>query len=194
MKIDSQFWIDAVQWIIWGIVMAGVMGWVATQRGRFDISGGPNRLSHPKAILVLGWLGVVFFAGIAVVSNVFPNDTVTWWTNAIFLGFASMSVLIIVEYYRVHHEYSEEGLHFGRLFGSRGYLRWDMLASVEYSESMKWFRLQTKSGEIARISASQRGLPGFADTLLRRAPEGTIEEQTEEILRTTAGGNPPALW
>jgi hypothetical protein len=38
------------------------------------------------------------------------------------------------------------------------------------------------------------GLPEFAHLLLRHAPAESIDEETEEILRATAAGNPPAVW
>lgn len=174
--------------------MAAFMGWVTSQRRKAGNMGAPNRLSHPKAILIIGLAGFVLFLGLAVVSNLFPNDTVSWWTTVVFLGFATLSGLLIAEYYRARHEYSEEGLRFSRLFGSGGYLRWNMLSSVKYSHAMKWFRLQAHSGEVARISAYQSGLPNFARTLLEHAPLGTIDSETLGILKETSEGHPPALW
>lgn len=134
-----------------------------------------------------------FFAGIAVISNAFPNSTTTWWTTAIFVGFALMSVPMMVDYFLGRHDLSDEGLSYGKMLGGRGYFRWSELHRVHYAPVMKWFRLETREGNVARISAMLVGLPEFAQVLLRRAPPGAIDDETLQILRATAGGNPPPL-
>jgi hypothetical protein len=59
---------------------------------------------------------------------------------------------------------------------------------------MKWFRLETHDGQVARISAYLTGLPGFARTLLKHIPTGVSDELTLDILAETAAGRPPAPW
>lgn len=192
--MTEEFGVRIIKWVIWGLAMAAIMGWVASQRHKSRHFGLPNRLYHPKSILVIGIMCFLLFAGLAALSNMFPNDTATWWTTAIFLAFAAASLLMVIEYYRVRHEFAEDGLHYGKLFGTGGYLRWSELASVRYVHGMKWFRLETASGDVARISAYQAGLPAFAQTLLRNVPVGVVEADTVAILQQTAAGNPPALW
>jgi hypothetical protein len=51
-----------------------------------------------------------FFAGLAVVSNVIPNETTTWWTTSIFIGFALLSVPMVLGFFLEEHEVSEQGL------------------------------------------------------------------------------------
>jgi hypothetical protein len=75
---------------------------------------------------------------------IFPNKTVTWWTTAIFVGFALLSLFMIADYFVGHHHVSEDGLSYGRLTGPRGYLKWTDLHIVRYAEGMKWFRLENK--------------------------------------------------
>ena len=174
--------------------MALVMGWLARSRLRPRSSSSLHRLHHPASTLVVGLVCFVFFAGIAILSNVYSNKTTTWWTTAIFVGFAVMAVPVVADYFFSRHELSDEGLRYGGLFGKRGYLRWSELRVVRYAPVMKWFRLETKTGKVARISAMLVGLPEFARLVLRHSPPDTIEQGALPVLRATAEGNPPPIW
>jgi hypothetical protein len=66
-----------------GIVMAVVMAWLARSRLRTRLPTDSLRLYHPASTLVVGTVCFAFFAGIAIISNAFPNRTTTWWTTAI---------------------------------------------------------------------------------------------------------------
>lgn len=171
-----------------------VLGWLARSRLKALRNSDTRRLAHPLSTLIIGMAGFVFFAGLAIVSNIFANRTTTWLTTAIFVGFALLSVPVLADYFRARHEVSEEGLSYGRMFGRRGYLKWSDLRRVYYASSMKWFRLETGSGDVARISAMLTGLPQFARFLLEYAPTEAIEIRTIPILEATATGNPPPLW
>jgi hypothetical protein len=152
-----------------------------------SVGSSPKHAHHRRG-------GVLFFAGIAIISNVFPNKTVTWWTTAGFVGFALLSLLMVADYFLGHHQVSEEGLSYGRLTGRRGYLKWADLRRVKYAPTMKWFRLETQSGDVARISAMLIGLPEFGRLLLSHAPPQVIDAKTLLILQATADGNPPSVW
>src|SRR4029077_8628375 len=136
----------------------------------------------------------LFFAGIAIISNVFPNRTVTWWTTAVFVGFALLSLAMVAAYFLGHHQVSGEGLSYGGLTGRRGYLKWADLRRVRYAPTMKWFRLETQSGDVARISVILIGFPEFARLLLSHAPPDAIDAETRLTLQATADGNPPSVW
>lgn len=192
--MDQSWWGPAIQWTIWGVLMSLVMGWVAKSRLKVRPQSDSQWLVHPPSTLIIGIVGLLFFTGIAIISNVFPNKTVTWWTTTIFVGFALLSLVIIAHYFVSRHEVSEEGLHYGRLTGRRGYLKWSDLGVVKYAPVMKWFRLETQSGDVARLSAMLIGLPEFARLLLANAPAQAIDAETLAILEATAGGNPPSVW
>lgn len=189
----SDWWAGAIKWTIWAIVMTAVMAWLARSRLKPRPPAESGRLYHPASTLITGFAGFAFFAGVAVISNVYANRTTTGWTTALFVGFAVMSVPIMLDYFLARHAVSDEGLSYGRLLGRRGYLRWSELYRVRYAPVMKWFRLETREGKVARISAMLVGLPEFARVLLRRAPPGTIDEPTLQILRSTAAGHLPPL-
>lgn len=192
--MNRQGWIPVLRWAVWAVLMALIMGWVARSRLKTGLSRDSTRLFHPASTLVVGLTGFLLFAGIAVLSNAFPNRTATWFTTAVFVFFALLSLLVVADYFLARHEPSEEGLRFRRLTGSRGYLRWSDLRRVNYAPAMKWFRLETRAGEVARVSAMLVGLPEFARFLLRHAPPGVIDPETLPILQATASGRPPPVW
>jgi hypothetical protein len=144
--------------------------------------------------LILGAVCFLFFAGLAVVSNVVPNETATWWTTAGFLGFAMLSVPLVVGYFTADYQVSEDGLAYRTLFGRRKYLRWSDLYRVSYAPAMKWFRLEARSKDVARVSSMLMGLPEFARLLLESTPAGAIEPAALPVLQATAQGNPPSIW
>ena len=170
------------------------MAWVARSRGRTRPASDAHRLHHPPSTLIIGIAGFLFFAAIAVVSNVYANATTHWWTTAIFVGFALLALPVLGDYFAARHEVSEEGLRYGRLLGAGGYMRWAELTNVHFSDAMKWFRLESKSGEVVRISVMLMGLPSFAQLLLAHTPAGAIDRQTLPVLQNTAEGNPPSVW
>lgn len=92
------------------------------------------------------------------------------------------------------HEVSEEGLAYRKMLGAKKYLKWTDVHSVRYVPAMKWFRLETRSGEVARVSAMLMGLPTFAHHLLEHVPREAIEPNTAVILQSTADGSPPSVW
>jgi len=134
---DNKSWL---QWTLWTLLMSLIMSWVARGCGRPRPVPSAQRLQHPTSTLIIGLAGFLLFAAIAVVSNVFANVTTTWWTTAIFVGFALLALPILGDYLAARHEVSEEGLRYGRLFGSGGYLPGAELKSIRFSEAMKWFR------------------------------------------------------
>jgi uncharacterized membrane protein len=183
-----------LQWALWGLLMSLIMGWIAQSRGRPRPDGSAQRLQHPISTLIIGLAGFLLFGAIAVISNVLANATTSCWTRAIFVGFALLALPILGDYFAARHEVSEEGLRYGRLFGSDGFMRWTELKSVQFSEAMKWFRLESQLGKVVRLSVMLMGLPMFAQLLLAHAPRESIEKNTLPVLQTTAEGNPPSVW
>ena len=189
----NRGWLPTIiQWTIWAVLMSLVVGWLAKSRLKARRNPESRRLTHPPSTLMIGLVGLLFFGGLAAVSH-FTQGAATWIATVVFIGFALLSVPILMDYYRARHEVSEEGLSYGRMFGRRGFLKWSDLRRVKYASSMKWFRLETASGQVARISAMLTGLPQFARLLLEYAPTEAIDVHTIPVLEATATGNPPPL-
>ncbi|HET7228128.1 MAG TPA: hypothetical protein VFJ55_05770 [Chthoniobacterales bacterium] len=191
VSADNHVWLQS---ILWGLLMSLAMGWVARSRSRPRPTGSAQRLQHPTSTLVIGLACFLFFAAIAIVSNVFANATTSWKTTTVFVGFALLALPILGDYFAARHEVSEKGLRYGRLLGSGGYMAWTELKTIRFSEAMKWFRLESQSGKVLRLSVMLTGLPRFAQLLLAHAPRESIEKDTLPVLQTTAEGNPPSVW
>jgi hypothetical protein len=191
---DRGWWATALQWTLWAVILALVMGWLGRSRFRRRPVTEAGKLAHPPSTLIVGLACFGFFAAIAIISNVVSNRTTTWWTTAVFIGFAALSSPLILDYFMAKHEVSEAGLAYRKLTGTRGYLRWSELRSVRYAPAMKWFRLETRSGAVARVSVMLMGLPEFAHQLLEHAPAESVDPDTLQILQATAKGNPPSVW
>jgi len=85
-------------------------------------------------------------------------------------------------------------LRYGRLLGSGGFIRWSELKRVRFSDSMKWFVLESQSSQVVRLSVMLMGLPIFAQRLLARTPRDVIDRSSLSVLEATADGNPPSVW
>jgi hypothetical protein len=192
--MDGRWWTAPLQWGLWFLLMSLIMGWIARSRLRARPASEAGRLTHTLGMFVVGLVCFVVFAGFAIASNVFPNTTATWWTTAIFVGFACLGALMMTGVFLEQYEASPDRLVGTNFIGIRKQLRWSELKSVRYSLMMKWFRLETQSGNVIRISAMLTGLPEFARLLLASAPAQTIDSETSELLRATAAGNPPSVW
>ena len=191
---DKPWWATAIQWTVWAVLMSLVMGWLARSRLRPRPTSKDHQLLHPPSTLIVGLVCFLLFAGLAVVSNAFANETTTWWTTAAFLGFSLMSVPLIADYFLARYQVSDDGMAYRKFTGARRYLRWADLRTVRYAPVMKWFRLETRSGDVARVSVMMMGLPEFARILLARSPKEAVEPHTIEILQSTADGHPPSVW
>lgn len=193
--MSREWWVPIVQWTLWGLVMAVVMGWVARSRLRERPESERHTLRHPISTLVIGVVGAVFFFGIAVISNTIgKNATSTVWTTLLFVGFGLMSVPLIADYYFARHCVSDRGIEYGRMFGQRGSLRWSEVRNVKFAPGMKWFVLESASGAKVRVSAMLVGLPEFAWFVLTHVPAEAIEPATRAVLSETKGGRPPSVW
>jgi hypothetical protein len=195
LHVAGEWWVQIVQWALFGLAMTLVMGWVARSRFRKRLDSDARTLAHPVSTLVIGLIGVTFFGGIAIISNtVGKNNTTTIWTTLIFIAFAFMSVPMIADYYFARHRVSDVGLDYGRMFGQRGAFGWSDVKRVRYASVMKWFAIDLHSGSTVRVSAMLTGLPEFARLLLAHVPRNVIDDEAYALLRETEQGKPPSVW
>lgn len=191
---ERAWWVGIVQWTLWGVVMTVMMNWLGKSRFRRRREEEFGTLRHPVSTLIIGLACFGLFGALTIFSATTTNKTATWWTTAAFAGFAAMSVPMLLDYFMVKHRLSDDGLAYRKMLGTTGFLRWSELKKVRYGSLMKWFRLETASGEVVRVSTMLMGLPEFAQTLLKSTPADTMDTGTREILEGTAEGNPPSLW
>jgi hypothetical protein len=143
-------------------------------------------LRQSRSTLAIGVVCFLFFGVITVVSNLYPNDTVTIGTTATFVGFALLGVLVILAAMIERIELGEHGLRARNMFGCWRSVRWEEVASLGFNSSMQWFYMRTHGRRVVRVSAMMTGLPVFArQALLRLAPEA-IDEDLHPVLRALA--------
>lgn len=174
--------------------MVLIMGWLNRSRLKKRPADEAKNLRHPLSTIIIGGVCFSFFFGAAILSNVFSNGTETWWSTTIFLGFAAMSLPLVIDYFAAKHTLSESGIDFGRFNGQRVFVPWDGISSVRYAYIMKWFVIKTKNGQTVRVSVMLMGLPEFAKSLLELSKKASIDDDTMEILKETRNGNPPSMW
>jgi len=182
-----------LQWGVWGVAMAIVMAWLGRNRLRARTDE-PGEMRMPASIFVVMAICLLFFSTAIALQIAIPNKTVTWWTIGIFLVLSAMCLPVISAFFLEKHRLSAEGMAFRNFAGVRKTVSWTDLRSVRYSAAMKWFRLETRSGTVARISVALTGLPEFARLVLQKAPPGTIEADSLPVLEATANGHPPSLY
>ncbi|WP_157559325.1 hypothetical protein [Hydrogenophaga crassostreae] len=185
---------SAVQWIVWGVLMALVMGWVARSRSRARPTSQARALVQPTSILIIGIVSLVFWLAIAILSNtVGKNSTSTVGTTLAFCAFAIASLPLITAYYFGRHSISDSGMDYGGMFGSRRQFIWSEVKVVTYSQGMGWFKLELESGFVARLSAMLVGLPEFARVALAHLPREKFSSEAYILLENAREGKLPNL-
>jgi hypothetical protein len=188
------WWATALQWGLWALVMAAVMGWLARTRARPRPPEERHTLAHPRSTLVIGLVCVCFFSLLAVWSALFPGKTGSPLISLFFLAFAALGVPLILDYCNARHVLTPDGLRYGKLMGGGGQMRWTEVRTLRYSQSAKWFRMDLTDGRVVRVSAMLQGLPEFAAAVLTQVPTAAIDEETRTVLEATARGELPRVW
>ena len=191
--LAAHWWRTVALWLLLGLAMVLVIGWSARNRVKRPATTAVARLHHPTSALIAGLPAFVFFAGMAIISNVFPNETTTWWTTAVFVGLSVMSIPLLLDYFLTWYDVSAGGLNYGRLTGGREYLKWADVRRVTYARVMNRFRLETYSGHVARVPLRLVGFPEFARIVRRDVPSLAIARSALPVLQASANGVPPAV-
>jgi Bacterial PH domain len=196
-SMNRSWWIAIVLAVLfWGLAMTLIMAWFARSRNRPRPATDTRRLAHPPSTLVSALVGMGICGGIAIASNVWPDDdrSATTWTTIVFIGFALFLLPMVADYFFARHEVSDAGMEYGRMSGRRASFRWSDVKRVRYVTGMKWFKIELQSGTTVRVSAFLMGLPEFARFLLPHVPAAAVDEPTRAVLQATAQGNPPSVW
>ena len=191
---DRAWWVHVLQWGTWLVLMTVAMGWLARSRLGGRAAARSNILRFPRTVLVVGLIAWIFFVALTVLSLLYPNNTGSPLVSLAFLAFAAFAAHWVVEFFYVRYRIESNGLHYRTLFAGKGFLRWEDVARVRYSELTKWFRIDGTDGEVVRVSAMLLSLPDFARAMLRAVPGSRIDPATSDILQETANGSPPSIW
>lgn len=147
-------------------------------------------LNHPQIILAVG-MACFIGSGLCGLLS-FPTEPA--WGTAIFAAFTSLGAYLTMGYFLERYELSENGLVGRTALGMNKAVEWSDLQSVQYCQYPRaWFRLTASSGTVVRVSFGLQGLPDFAQLVLNRAPNGSIDETTYTVLRSVAAGHDPPM-
>jgi len=191
---QRPFWVSIIQWTLWALVMAGIMGWLGRARMKTTTVDGQVVMTYPLSLLVLMLICVAFSAGLVVLSLVVAAQNTSALATAVFAVALAASLYWLVECCVVRYSLSKDGLGYMSIFTGRRLFRWDELQSLKYAPNMRWFVLKDAQGHVARVSVAMTGLPVFARMLMERARRLDIDSATVPILSQTARGEPPSLW
>jgi hypothetical protein len=190
--MGEHTWTFLLQHSFEAVLVALVLGWLARSR----LSSSRNRpgvMGYPIGVLLIGVVCFALFSAGVGAQLLMPNNTVTWWTIGAVAALALGSLVLIAAYFVEHHELSPDGVSLSMLFSGRKHLRWAELRSVRYSSRMSWFRLETQSGAVGRVSTMMARLPEFAQLLLAKAPREAIDGRSLALLEASAAGRPPPI-
>ncbi len=182
--MGQDFWISLLKYALFAGGMFLFSKWI--NNSRKAKSKNDSKIRYPKSSLILGLLGFGFFAGIAIISNVYSNETVTWITTSVFCGFASLGLIPVFMYFFVYYELSDEGL-VSKMVWKHKYIKWSEIKRVKYHKT-GYFRVKAKDGETIDISVFLVGLPTFAQLLLKHSTPEVIEANSLDIIEATAQG------
>lgn len=192
--VSSHIFASVIQWVIWGVIMALVMGWLSRSRSRARAPSQAGVLVLPTSILIIGIVSVVFWLAIVVISNtVGKNSTSTLGTTFIFCLFCVASVPLITSFYLSRHRVSQSGMDYGEMFGARRTFAWSEVKAVRYSRGMGWFKLELDSGYVAHISTMLMGLSEFARLVLAYVPREKYSDEAYVLLKDAQEGKLPNL-
>jgi tetratricopeptide (TPR) repeat protein len=167
----------------------------AALRKRAQTAAPRARMQYPPSVRAIGAFVlavlIMLAAAFAVTTESGTGGPVV---AGVLVAFGALGLLLIVGSVRVWHVLTADGLEFGRLLGRRGSLKWREVTRLTYSKGMHWFRIETASGEVVRISAILTGLPEFAGAVLEQVPSWAIDDGAREALQAYAvkGGSPAA--
>jgi len=74
------------------------------------------------------------------------------------------------------------GLRFSLPVSGNGFLSWDSIVQVEWSQTWRWFVLHTPDGRKLRVSGLLRGLPQLAQALLGSLPRNRFSDAAHALL------------
>ena len=162
-------------------------------------------LVQPRVVLALGLLCLFFFGGFAMLSALPTAHVPHWFTPPVtrtevfwevggFGLFTLLGMFLLTSYFLERHEGSKRGLTCRSIFGLNKTVEWSNLHSVRYCPYPRaWFRLQSTSGTVIRVSFWLVGLPDFARLLLHSAPDCSLDATTTAVLRAVAAGHPAPM-
>jgi hypothetical protein len=85
-----------------------------------------------------------------------------------------------------------DGMRFRVPPKGHGYVKWEEVQTVSFSEPLGWFVIQTSDGRTIRVTSRLYGMENMAEALLANVPRSHFETRAHSVLADRASGHPPA--
>lgn len=152
------------------VLTTSITAWlVGKVRFQATSSEGRRVLKYSKGFLAAGWVGVVFFGGILILTVFSDNPTGhSVKVQGGFAGFALLGALLVRMYHRCSLEYGDETITYQPLWGEPISFVWADVKKATYNSLAEWWRLRLEDGRSARVGMMMHGAVEFMQTLARR--------------------------
>jgi hypothetical protein len=85
-----------------------------------------------------------------------------------------------------------DGMRFRVPPKGHGYVKWEEVRTVSFSEPLGWFVIQTSDGRTIRVTSRLYGMENMAQALLANVPRSHFETRAHSVLADRVSGHPPA--
>jgi hypothetical protein len=85
-----------------------------------------------------------------------------------------------------------DGMRFRVPPKGRGYVKWEEVRAVNWSEPLGWFVIETVDGRIIRVTSRLYGMQSMAEALIANVPRSHFETRAHSLLSDRASKHPPA--
>lgn len=139
-------------------------------------------LEYPRSVLIIGILTTTFFLFITIISNVFPNETVTWKTTTTFIFFSLLGIYVLVDRIASKYRITSDYISYRDIFFRNYKISWNEIEEVDLSRINNWFILKTRNNKRIRIPLILKGIGEFKILLREKIKEEKISKAAKEEL------------
>lgn len=139
-------------------------------------------MRYPRYHLIVGvasGLGFGYFAWLGFWNSYLPFREDGFVVPSILV---TIALALVISWLTVRHELLVDGALFRRIGGCKVPMKWADLRSIRYVTYMKWFRLESTSGTVVRVSDSMTCMQSFARAVLAQADGAIADINTREVL------------
>ncbi len=113
----------------------------------------------------------------------------------VLLFFVGAGLALVLEFYRVNHDYGASGWTYRSPWSRRRRLDWGEVVSIEWRPTLKWLDFLSKDGRRFHVSPLLGGLSPFALIALERLPPRVLVESSaaRAVLQLMASGHASKL-
>jgi len=99
---------------------------------------------------------------------------------------------VVADSYITSFRIVRDGMRFRVPPKGHGFVKWDEVQTVAWSEPLGWFVIHTSDGRIIRVTSRLYGMESMAEALLANVPHSHFETRAHSVLAGHASRHPPA--